>query len=119
MSDDGKARPTLSVEAKQLVVTDEAFRPPHCFQLILHLPSQCEFCAKATGLQEERARLGVSNTGANNRPWPCPADRVRSTASQNSWAGNRPMSEDALKRHDAEWAKLREELRLTYGDGEP
>jgi|SRR5579885_1232922 len=66
---------------------------PHCDARILHLASDCGFCAQCIDLQEERERLGVSNTGQANRFWPCPADQARSSKSLNSWYGNRAQKQ--------------------------
>lgn len=62
---------------------------PHCDSMILHVPGECEYCAQATWLQEERVRLDVSNTGHTNRAWPCPADRRRSADDYDAWGGNK------------------------------
>lgn len=83
---------------------------PHCDPRVLHLPSECMYCAAATELQDERAREGVSNTGHANRAWPCPADHARSSQSLNSWSGNRPWTADQLKERDEAIAKEAEEL---------
>ena len=66
---------------------------PHCDARILHLPEECEYCAKATELQEERERLEVSNSGHQNRKWPCPVERARSLKGAHKWHGNRPTKE--------------------------
>jgi hypothetical protein len=55
---------------------------------ILHLPEECKYCADAKPLQEERERLGISNTGHANRKFPCPADQARSAKVYNRWPGN-------------------------------
>lgn len=61
---------------------------PHCDSRILHLPEECESCAAAVELQEERVFLNISNTLVKNRKWKCPADRVRTPQSLNWWPGN-------------------------------
>lgn len=66
-----------------------ACRFPHCDSKILHLPEECVYCADCAWLQEERARVDVSNTGHANRSWPCPADRARASEVYNRWGGNR------------------------------
>lgn len=81
-------RPTLSIEGPYKTWPVKA--APHCDSRILHLPEECGYCADATVLQEERARLGISNSGHVNRQWPCPADQARSKAQYSLWPGNRP-----------------------------
>ena len=76
---------------------------PHCFAIILHIASECVYCAARDDLQQLRISLNMSNTGYTNRKWPCPADAARSQTSQNSWHGNRPMNQDAINTADAEW----------------
>lgn len=66
---------------------------PHCDARILHLPHECDYCGMCDELQEERARLNVSNTGVANRQWPCPADRARSQKDYHAWDGNRPKKD--------------------------
>lgn len=61
---------------------------PHCDARVLHLPEECIYCEDRADLQEEREKLGVSNTGHSNRAWPCPADKARSSESLNGWHGN-------------------------------
>jgi len=68
-------------------------RPPHCDPLVLHAPEECQFCAAATELQEERQRLNISHTGHANRLWPCPSAQRRSLSTIHAWAGNRPYPE--------------------------
>jgi len=65
-------------------------RPVHCDPRILHAGEECVYCDQATELQAERERLGISNTGKQNRKWPCPADQARSAKNYNAWPGNRP-----------------------------
>jgi hypothetical protein len=86
-------------------------RFPHCDARILHIPSDCVYCAKATWLQKEREDRGVSNTGHSNRSWPCPADKVRSKSSQNSWGGNRPKTNKDLEEEDKFWKELKDKLK--------
>ncbi len=62
---------------------------PHCDGRILHVPAECRYCAMSTELQEERERLGVSNTGCSNRAHPCPADVARGSDCYDAWPGNR------------------------------
>ena len=75
---------------------DEIPRAPHCDARILHAPESCSICASATELQEERARLGVNNTGQTDRQWPCPAERARSLENMHKWFGNTPKIDAAL-----------------------
>lgn len=84
-------------------------RPSHCDPRILHHPTldDCDFCKENTELQEERERLGISNTGHSNRKWPCPADQARSKSQYHAWGGNRPANRTKM---DEEWKKLKEEL---------
>jgi hypothetical protein len=88
---------------------------PHCDGRVLHMPHECTYCADATELQEERTRLSISNTGHQNRLWPCPADQARSAKSLNSWHGNVPMTEERAKQDQEDWDKFAEELRKLHG----
>lgn len=74
-------------------------RPPHRDARILHDDFECVYCAQSTELQEERKRLGISNTGKQNRKWPCPADQARSAKNYNAWPGNRPYP-NGINQHD-------------------
>lgn len=87
--------PTLSVEGPIEGWPGWPCRAPHCDPRVLHLPEECEFCAAATALQEERERLQVSNSGHANRRWPCPADVERGADSYHQWGGNRPTKSRA------------------------
>lgn len=71
---------------------DTGYSWPHCDCRVLHAPDECEYCADAKELQEERERLDVSNTGKMNRRWVCPADRDRPLTNQE-WRGNKPLKE--------------------------
>ena len=96
MSTDGE-RPLLAWEHARSAYElgdREAFahlpRPPHCDARLLHAPEDdCDFCDGATELQVERERLNISNSGRQNRKWPCPADQARSKAQYHAWPGNR------------------------------
>ena len=68
-------------------------RFPHCDARILHLPEECDYCKDATLLQEEREQLDVSNSGHQNRGWPCPVEKVRSLKTAHQWHGNAPRHE--------------------------
>lgn len=66
-------------------------RPPHCDPRVLHAPEACEYCRRATELQEERVRLDISNTGCSNRKYVCPADLARPVGqpgAHDRWGGN-------------------------------
>jgi hypothetical protein len=83
-------------------------RPSHCDSRILHhVDDGCDFCRDAVALQEERERLGVSNTGHANRKFPCPADQARSAKDYHRWPGNQPKT---MKQMDEEAAAFAEEL---------
>lgn len=86
---------------------------PHCDARVLHLPSECVYCAAATELQEERERLEISNTGHTNRKWPCPGDRERGLKSLNSWHGNRAQTKEQLEETFKTW---REQLKVLTED---
>lgn len=112
MSTDGE-RPKLTYERAQEAYTSGdrgAFhglpRAPHCDGRILHHPTldACDFCAQAIELQEERERLGISNSGHANRQWPCPADQARSKAQYSAWPGNRPKTEKQINDEAAAFA---------------
>lgn len=85
-------------------------RAPHCDPRVLHKPEECKFCGDAVILQEEREKLGVSNTGHANRAWPCPADKARGSKSLNAWHGNRAATEAQLEDESKEWKKLSKDL---------
>ena len=85
-------------------------RCPHCDARILHKPEECVYCAKATVFQEERERLGVSNTGHANRKFPCPVDQARSKANYNAWHGNRAQTQQDIDRNKKEWDELTAEI---------
>lgn len=89
---DGVKRPRLMVELAMNGEVPWSALPqmPHCDPRVLHLPSECMYCAEAKELQEERVRLDVCNTGHFGRAFPCPADRERKSADLNAWPGNRP-----------------------------
>jgi hypothetical protein len=80
-------RPKLSIEGPY---ETWPCRAPHCDSRILHLASECSYCADAAPLQEERERLGISNSGHANRQYPCPADQARAKTQYSAWPGNRP-----------------------------
>lgn len=99
------SKPKLRIEQimDKEIEHDQSIRYPHCDPRVLHVPEECMFCAEAKELQEEREKLGVSNTGKNNRSWPCPADKARSSTSLNSWHGNRAMTEAQAEEERKEW----------------
>lgn len=72
---------------------DKAPRAPHCDPMVLHPVGTCEYCDRAEELQEERVRLRVSNTGINNRDWPCPSTKRRNLTTIHRWPGNQPYKE--------------------------
>ena len=62
---------------------------PHCDPRILHPRGECKVCDDS-GLHAVRDAWGMCYTGQVERgKLPCPADRERTQASQNSWPGNR------------------------------
>lgn len=69
-------------------------RPPHCDDLVLHAPGECEFCDKVPHLQTLRARWGINFTGKNDpNKSQCPAEKRRSVQLIHRWPGNRPTTE--------------------------
>lgn len=88
-------------------------RPPHCDPRILHHPQDgCDFCNEATVLQEERAILGISNSGHSNRMYPCPADQARSKEQYSAWPGNRAKTYEQLDKEAAAFAQQLRDLGL-------
>ena len=98
-------RPKLSIEGPY---ETWPCRAPHCDSRILHhVDDGCDFCKQAVPLQEERERLGVSNTGRANRKFPCPADQARSAKDYHRWPGNQPKT---IAQVDEEAARFVDEL---------
>lgn len=89
-------RPKLLIEKvmdKEITIHDLPDRPPHCDPRILHAPDECDYCASAVNLQEERRRLDVCNSGRTDRKWPCPVEKARSLVGAHKWQGNAPVKE--------------------------
>lgn len=107
----------LIVNELEKFIEENDITPSHCDSFILHHPTldSCDFCSNATVLQEERERLGVSNTGHSNRDWPCPADVRRSKEQYNAWPGNKPTTSKQLEERAA---NLRKELAKHFNDEE-
>lgn len=89
---------------------------PHCDQMVLHAPSECEYCDTRPDLQELRQVWGIAFTGQTvaNFPGgvqhlPCPADYNRPPGSRSdhrNWPGNTP--EGYPFPVDTEWLKTAE-----------
>lgn len=90
---------------------------PHCDARLLHAPPDCVYCAQATDLQKVRETLGLSNTGLQNRAWPCPGDKARSAEVHQAWGGNRPMTDKDIADRQEYWTNFNRELdRLVKQD---
>lgn len=90
---------------------------PHCDSKILHHPSECTYCARATTLQEARQALGIAFTGHYPVPGqvPCPADFARpkdTDADHRRWGGNKPTSAEG----DPSWPIETVDSQWLYGD---
>lgn len=67
---------------------------PHCDDLVLHAPGQCEYCDKVPRWQAWRVENGVNFTGEKDpNKKPCPAEVVRGDDCQ-VWHGNKPYLEE-------------------------
>ncbi len=68
---------------------------PHCDHLILHAPSECEYCDAHPEWQALRIAWRINFSGENDPDKaPCPATRVRSIERAHQWPGNRPRAAD-------------------------
>lgn len=85
---------------------------PHCDDLVLHAPRQCEYCDRHQSWQVARIRLGIAFTG---NAWnekgttlrPCPATLLRSVETIERWYGNVPTEktiEDEVTEIVARWS---------------
>lgn len=79
-------------------MSDQDGRPPHCDELVLHAPGECEICDKyAPQAQQQRITDGVNFTGHNDpNKQPCPA-WVRRGANCQKWQGNAPVQSTLCK----------------------
>jgi hypothetical protein len=74
-------------------MVDDRAAFPHCDDLILHAPGECEFCDMYPERQQERIVKGVNFTGHNTANYPCPSIARRGgpmhSARRDLWHGNR------------------------------
>lgn len=69
---------------------------PHCDDLVLHAPGDCEYCDEYENRQGLRILHGIAFTGqalaSDGGPWyaarPCPATLLRSVEKIDRWYGN-------------------------------
>lgn len=67
---------------------------PHCDDLVLHAPGECEFCDLYPRRQRDRQRARVRFTGelVGFYPYetePCPSEKLRPLDVIEAWPGNR------------------------------
>lgn len=67
-------------------------RAPHCDELVLHTPGECEICDKyASERQQSRIKRGVNFTGHYDKHKTiCPSENFRTADTIYKWGGNRP-----------------------------
>lgn len=64
---------------------------PHCDELILHAPGECDVCDQYPDWQRLRRMWGVAFTGHEpiGNELGCPAERRRRYSILNLWPGNK------------------------------
>lgn len=72
---------------------------PHCDQMILHAPGECQYCDAYPDWQRLRYDWGVAFTGheigRDGAVVPCPADVSRPDGAHQMWGGNRPKPRES------------------------
>jgi hypothetical protein len=65
---------------------------PHCDELVLHAPGECNICDKYAGEQQAlRIRSGINFTGQHKPDrGPCPSELRRPLEVIQAWPGNQP-----------------------------
>ncbi len=62
---------------------------PHCDNLVLHKPNQCEYCDMYPTQQQYRMDNNINFTGENDpNKSKCPAEERRELKTINKWYGN-------------------------------
>lgn len=63
---------------------------PHCDELVLHAPGECEYCDRHPDWQALRELWGVAFSGHDPQGWesPCPSEMRRPRETIILWAGN-------------------------------
>jgi hypothetical protein len=89
---------------------------PHCDELVLHAPGECEFCDHYPARQRQRERDGVNFTGHHDPgKRTCPAEVRRDLATLEAWGGN-VAAQGGTLRHHAPAQELRPRAWWLYGD---
>lgn len=89
---------------------------PHCDELVLHAPGECEFCDHYPERQRRRERDGVNFTG-HHEPGKrtCPAELRRPLSTLEAWGGN-VAAQGTTLRHHAPAEELRPRAWWLYGE---
>lgn len=69
---------------------------PHCDEMVLHKPGECDHCDANPDWQELRKLWGIAFTGhapTERQMW-CPSDYRRGLGAAHVWGGNRPTHVD-------------------------
>lgn len=99
---------------------------PHCDDLILHAPGECQYCDAYPSAQLTRVNAGINFTNHDDKDLePCPSLSRRNAVDRDAWVGNRAYLPLEL-RHPEEptitimqWNKplvtIRPDGTITYG----
>jgi hypothetical protein len=73
---------------------------PHCDELVLHAPGECEFCDRCPEAQADRERRLINFTGHSEpHKEKCPSEVRRPLESIERWGGNVASRGGTLKPH--------------------
>ena len=71
---------------------------PHCDQMVLHAPGECEYCDSHPDWQELREVWNINYTGHSDpQKMQCPAEARRPAGIINRWGGNVPTNLEVLE----------------------